>query len=119
MSVKTPNERYAFRKARTRRKIFGTSERPRLSVYRSQRHIYAQIIDDVAGKTLAAASTGILPETKKGGATVAAAEKVGRSIGERAKGLNIAEVVFDRGGRPYHGRIKAVAEGARAAGLKF
>lgn len=119
MSLKTPQARYAFRKARTRAKVFGTAARPRLSVFRSQKHIYAQIIDDVAGKTLAAASSVMPGDKKTLGATVSAAEKIGRSIGERAKGLNISQVVFDRGGRPYHGRIKAVADGARAAGLQF
>lgn len=119
MSIKSPQERYAFRKLRTRKKIFGTADRPRLSVFRSQKHIYAQIIDDVAGKTLASVTSVAAGDSKKIGATVTAAEGVGRAIGERAKSLNITKVVFDRGARPYHGRIKALADAARAAGLQF
>ena len=109
------------RKARIRKKSRGTSERPRLSVFRSGAHIYAQVIDDDAGHTLAAASS--LDATLRGelptGATVAAAARIGKAIAERALAAGIADVVFDRGGRRYHGRVKALAEAARAGGLKF
>jgi large subunit ribosomal protein L18 len=117
MSAKSPQVRAAFRKLRTRRKIYGTPERPRLSVHRSSKHIYAQLVDDVKGATLAAVSS--VTAKGKSGATIDAARTVGQSLGEKAKSLNIQAVVFDRGGRPYHGRIKAVADGARAAGLQF
>jgi large subunit ribosomal protein L18 len=120
MSVLSPQDRTAFRRARTRKKIFGTAARPRLSVYRSSKHIYAQLVDDAAGRTLAAASSlEKTIRTEKGGAGVAAAQSVGVALGEKAKALKMDKVVFDRGGRPYHGRIRAVAEGARAAGLIF
>ena len=116
MSIKSPRERYLFRKIRSRRKIFGTAERPRLSIYRSSKHIYAQLVDDVKGQTLAAASS---LDASKNGANSEAAKGVGKAIGERAKALKIQSAIFDRGGRPYHGRIKAVAEGARETGLQF
>ena len=106
------------RHARVRGKISGTAERPRLSVYRSTNHIYAQIIDDVNGVTLVSASTlekGFSGET----GNAAAAEKVGKAIAEKAIKAGITEVVFDRGGFIFHGRVKALADGARAGGLKF
>lgn len=121
MTVNTPERLYRFRKLRTRKKILGTTERPRLSVFRSSKHIYAQVVDDVQGRTLVAASSldeALRAAFKKGG-NVAAAKAVGKLIGERAKQKSIAQVVFDRGGRAYHGRIKAVADGAREAGLQF
>ena len=121
MSVLTVPEKYHFRKLRTRRKIFGTAARPRFTVYRSSKHIYTQFIDDVKGHTLLSACT-LDPEVKgsrKTGATVAAALALGKAAGGRAKAAGIETVVFDRGGRPFHGRIKAVADGAREAGLKF
>src|SRR5690606_14790985 len=106
---------------RLRRKIRGTPERPRLSVYRSLKHMYAQIIDDTRGHTLVAAST-LDPELRgrleKTG-TVEAAREVGRLIGQRALSKGIRKVVFDRGGNRYHGRVSALAEGAREAGLEF
>ena len=106
------------RHARVRSKISGTAERPRLSVFRSENHIYAQIIDDVAGNTLVSASS-----VEKGfeglGSNVEAAKKVGATVAERALKKGIEEVVFDRGGYIYHGRVQALAEGAREAGLKF
>ena len=106
------------RHLRVRSKVSGTPERPRLNVFRSNANIYAQIIDDVAGKTIVSAST-----LEKGfeGATgnIEAAKKVGQMIGERAKAQGIDTVVFDRGGHVYHGRVAAVAEGAREAGLEF
>ena len=104
---------------RVRKKISGTAERPRLSVFRSSGHIYAQAIDDVNGRTLAAAST--MEKDLRTGATgnVDAAKSVGRLIAERAKSAGITTVVFDRGGFHYHGRVAALADAAREAGLKF
>ena len=106
---------------RVRMKVSGTSERPRLCVYRSLDHIYAQIIDDRAGKTLVAASSADKSTKKnlKGGGNVAAAKVVGKEIAERAKAAGLAKVVFDRGGYKYHGRVKALADAAREAGLQF
>ena len=109
------------RKHSTRASLFGTTERPRLSVFRSDKHIYAQLIDDHAGKTLAAVSsvaTDVRGDLKNGG-NVAAAERVGKAIADRAKAAGITLVAFDRGGRKYHGRIKALADAARKGGLKF
>jgi large subunit ribosomal protein L18 len=106
---------------RVRQTVRGTAERPRLCVYRSLTHLYAQVIDDAAGRTLAAASS-VDKETRKqvkGGGNVAAAKIVGKVVAERAKAKGIAQVVFDRGGYRYHGRVKALAEAAREAGLKF
>jgi large subunit ribosomal protein L18 len=110
------------RQFRTRKNIFGTPERPRLSVFRSDKHIYAQLIDDYAGKTLVAvASTAgeVRGAELKNGGNVAAAKKVGKAIAERAKSIGVTKVAFDRGGRMYHGRIKALADAAREGGLKF
>jgi large subunit ribosomal protein L18 len=109
------------RHARVRRRIIGNGGRPRLSVFRSLHHIYVQLIDDASGNTLAAASTrekGIAKdlESRK---SIGAAEKVGTAIAERAKAKGITVVVFDRGGYKYHGRIKALADAARGAGLEF
>ena len=105
------------RHARVRRKISGTPECPRLNVFRSSSHIHAQIIDDVNGVTLVAASS--VDMKLKNGGNVEAATQVGKEIAERAKATNIENVVFDRGGYIYHGRVKALAEAAREAGLKF
>jgi large subunit ribosomal protein L18 len=109
------------RHTRVRKRLFGSAERPRLSVYRSNLHIYAQIIDDVSSKTLAAASTAeaALREQLASGANVEAAKVVGQLIAERAKKAGIEAVVFDRGGNLYHGRIAALAESAREGGLLF
>jgi large subunit ribosomal protein L18 len=109
------------RHARVRRRIIGNGGRPRLSVFRSLHHIYVQLIDDATGNTLAAASTREKDiakdlESRKG---IGAAEKVGTAIAERAKAKGITVVVFDRGGYKYHGRIKALADAARGAGLEF
>jgi large subunit ribosomal protein L18 len=104
------------RHRRVRKKVRGTTARPRLAVFRSNKHIYAQVIDDVTGATLAAASTAEKSFTGSG-ATVAAAKQVGTLVGERAKGAGVETVVFDRGGFSYHGRVAAIADGARAAGL--
>jgi large subunit ribosomal protein L18 len=114
-------KRLERRKWSVRSRIFGTTERPRLSVYRSSKHIYAQIIDDLAGKTLAAAATtaSAVRGDLKTGANIAAAKTVGRAIAQRAKELGVTQVAFDRGGRRYHGRVKALADAAREGGLKF
>jgi large subunit ribosomal protein L18 len=103
---------------RIRRKLAGTPERPRLAVFRSVAHIYAQVIDDSAGRTLVAASSVDKGVRTKGG-NVAAAKAIGKLVAERAKEKGIARVVFDRGGYQYHGRVKALADAARAAGLEF
>jgi large subunit ribosomal protein L18 len=102
---------------RIREKMAGTADRPRLNVYRSLNHIYAQVIDDHAGVTLVSAST--LAAKVKTGGNVAAAKEVGKIVAERAKEKGIKKVVFDRGGYLYHGRIKALADAAREAGLEF
>jgi large subunit ribosomal protein L18 len=109
------------RHAHIRRRVNGTPERPRLSVYRSLNHIYAQIIDDEAGHTLASASTidRHICDQVKGMKSVERARVVGRVLAERAMGKGITKVVFDRGGYKYHGRVKALAEAARKAGLDF
>ena len=106
------------RHSRVRSKISGTAERPRLSVFRSESNIYAQIIDDAAGVTLASAST-VEKAFEGNGSNCEAAKKIGAVIAERALQQGIEEVVFDRGGYIYHGRVKALAEGAREGGLKF
>ena len=103
---------------RVRGKISGTAERPRLSVFRSESNIYAQIIDDVAGNTLVAASS-VEKGFEGNGGNIEAAKKVGAMVAERALQKGIEEVVFDRGGYVYHGRVAALAEGAREGGLKF
>ena len=109
------------RHLRIRRKVIGTAERPRLSVYRSLKHIYCQIINDIEGRTLVAASTqspDLRSQIKYGG-NVVAAEIVGKKIAEEAKNKGITKVVFDKGGYKYHGRIKALAEAARKYNLSF
>lgn len=109
------------RHLRVRKRISGTAQRPRLNVFRSSKHIYAQLIDDVNGVTIAAASTldkEISGDVKNGG-NVEAAQKVGTLIAERAKAAGINNIVFDRGGYLYHGRVKALADAAREAGLEF
>ena len=106
---------------RVRTRVAGTSERPRLCVYRSLDHIYAQVIDDHNGKTLVSASS-LDSDTKKnlkGGGNIAAAKVIGKAIAERAKAAGVKTVVFDRGGYKYHGRVKALADAAREAGLQF
>ncbi|MBC5774079.1 50S ribosomal protein L18 [Pontibacter sp. KCTC 32443] len=116
MSANKVQRRSRIKKS-IRRKIAGTSERPRLSVFRSNRVIYAQIIDDVAGVTLAAASSAKLDDAAK--ANVETASKVGKEIASKALEKGITQVVFDRSGYLYHGKVKSLAEGAREAGLKF
>jgi large subunit ribosomal protein L18 len=117
---RTKAEARKRRHFRVRKKVRGTAARPRLAVFRSNRHIYVQVIDDVAGHTIAAAST---METDLRGAgataTVATAKTVGERVGERAKAAGVESVVFDRGGFKFHGRVAAIAEGARSAGLEF
>ena len=103
---------------RIRRRVAGTSERPRLAVFRSVKHIYAQVIDDAKGHTLAAASSNEKSGAKNGG-NVAGAKEIGKLVAERAKDKGIKAVVFDRGGYLYHGRVKALADAAREAGLEF
>lgn len=110
------------RKFRSRKKIFGSPERPRLSVFRSDKHIYAQLIDDFAGKTLAVVASTVADvrgSDLKNGGNIAAAQKVGAAIAEKAKSIGVTKVAFDRGGRQYHGRIKALADAARKGGLNF
>ena len=115
----TKSEHRERRHRRVRKKVMGTAERPRLAVFRSNKHIYVQAIDDIAGRTLVSAST--MEADLRGGATatVDAAKQVGKLVGERAKAAGITTVVFDRGGFKYHGRVAAVADGAREAGLKL
>jgi len=111
----------ARRHRRVRKRVHGSAERPRLCVFRSLRYIYAQVVDDDAGRTLVEADSRepeLLSESVSR-RDLAAATAVGRAIGERAKAVGVAQVVFDRGGYLYHGRVKALSEGARAAGLEF
>jgi large subunit ribosomal protein L18 len=120
MALKTKNETRKRRHVRVRKRAIGTPERPRLNVYRSNLHIYAQVIDDSKGHTLAVASTldAALKEAKNG-ANLEGAKAVGLLVAERAKAAGIEKVVFDRGGYLYHGRIKALADAAREGGLDF
>ena len=119
-----PGERTEARgrvRVRIRQKVRGSAERPRLAVFKSGRHIYAQVIDDAAGRTVAHASSldpGLKKETGAG-ANVSSAKRVGKLLAERAKEKGIARVVFDRGGYIYHGKIRALAEAAREGGLEF
>lgn len=114
------NETRQKRHRRVRKRVDGTPERPRLNVYRSTNHIYAQVIDDAMGHTLASASTldASLRDVKNGG-NVEGAKTVGQLVAERAKAAGVTKVVFDRGGYLYHGRIKALADAAREGGLEF
>ena len=112
----TIKERQARIHKRVRQKISGTAERPRMSIFRSNKSIYVQLIDDVAEVTLAAAST---KEAAGAGTKIDQAKTVGQLIAEKAKAAGISKVVFDRGGYLYHGRVKAVADGAREAGMDF
>ena len=124
MRIKTKDDRRVRIQLRQRKRISGTTERPRLSVFRSVTHIYAQVIDDLSGKTLVSASTvepavkGSLDKAARGG-NLAGAEVIGKVIAERAIEKGIKRVVFDRSGFLYHGRIRAVADAARKAGLEF
>ena len=124
MKIKSKDDRRRRIQLRQRKRIMGTTERPRLSVFRSVEHIYAQVIDDLSGKTLVSASS-VEPDVKGAFATgvrggnVKGAEAVGKAIAERSIGKGIKRVVFDRSGFLYHGRIRAVADAARKAGLEF
>jgi large subunit ribosomal protein L18 len=104
---------------RIRSKVRGTTERPRLAVFRSLKHIYAQVIDDVHGRTLVSASSAEKNSPVAGGGNIAGAKEIGKLVAGRAKEKGITKVVFDRGGYLYHGRVKALAESAREAGLEF
>ncbi|TME97924.1 MAG: 50S ribosomal protein L18 [Chloroflexi bacterium] len=117
MPKETRRESRTRRHERVRDHIRGSAARPRLAVFRSLSHIYAQLIDDEAGKTLVAASSGDVKDAK--GSKTERAKAVGTTLGERAKAKGIAEAVFDRGGYRYHGRVKALGDGARSAGLRF
>ena len=124
MKIKTKDDRRRRIQLRQRKRISGTTERPRLSVFRSVTHIYAQVIDDLTGKTLVAVSSldaGLKSALEKGvrGGNVKGAEAVGKAIAERSIDKGIKRVVFDRSGFLYHGRIRAVADAARKAGLEF
>jgi large subunit ribosomal protein L18 len=124
MKIKTKSDRRERIRLRQRKRIAGTAQRPRLAVFRSVAHIYAQVIDDQASATVAAASTaepGLKAQFTGAvrGGNKAGAEAIGKIIAERLKEKGITRVVFDRGGNLYHGRVKAVAEAARAAGLEF
>jgi large subunit ribosomal protein L18 len=121
MKAKTPRAKRVRRHLRVRRRVNGTSERPRLAVFRSLSHIYAQIVDDSSGQTLVAASDidPALRGQRSGKVKTDVAKIVGKAIGERATAAGLNRVVFDRGGFQYHGRVKALAESAREAGLEF
>ena len=108
-------QRWAKRKRRVRRRIFGTTEKPRLSVFRSNQNIYAQLINDIEGRTLASASTTHMER----GSTAEAASEVGKQLADNAKSAGVHTIVFDRSGYRYHGRVKALAEAAREGGLSF
>ena len=118
-SAKQKREARIRRHRRVRKHVRGTAERPRLAVFRSNQHISAQIIDDVSGRTLAAASTVETGTATGGTSNITAATAVGRLVADRAKAAGIEKVVFDRGGFLYHGRVAAVADAARDAGLEF
>jgi large subunit ribosomal protein L18 len=115
----TKNERRIRIKNRIRKVVSGTTERPRLSVFRSNKEIYAQIVDDVTGKTIAAASSRDKDISKEKGTKTEIAKLVGKAIGDKAVKAGVESIAFDRGGYLYHGRVKSLAEGAREAGLKF
>jgi large subunit ribosomal protein L18 len=116
----TKNEKRGHVHERIRKRLQGTAERPRLNVYRSLQHIYVQVIDDLSGKTLVSASTAEgKKEDRRTGGNVASAKTVGKIIAERAQAKGVTKVVFDRGGYLYHGRVKALADAAREAGLQF
>ena len=120
-TMKSRNALRVRRHGRIRKRLTGTAQRPRLSVFRSLHHVYAQVIDDATGRTLVAASTRekTVAEGLKSFSGAAAAERVGTIVAQRAKEKGVTAVVFDRGGYKYHGRIKALADAARGAGLEF
>jgi large subunit ribosomal protein L18 len=116
MDAKQKRRALSRRHRRVRKDIIGTQERPRLAVYRSNRHIYAQVIDDFAGQTIAAASSMTVGN---GGDRKSTAKAVGAAVAEKAKAAGVTRVAFDRGGFKYHGRVQALADGAREGGLEF
>jgi large subunit ribosomal protein L18 len=124
MRIKTKEDRRDRIKYRIRKRVRGTEARPRLTVFRSVAHMYVQVVDDMTGRTIASASTvepavtGALPQAARGG-NLAGAQAIGKTIAERLRGKGITRVVFDRNGFLYHGRVKAVADAAREAGLEF
>lgn len=121
MKIKTGRERRIRRHLRVRKRVTGTSQRPRLCVFRSAKHIYAQVVDDASGRTLISASdldTELRAE-RDGKQKIAIAKVVGQVVGRRARDAGVTQVVFDRGGFQYHGRVKALADSAREAGLEF
>ena len=124
MRIKTKEDRRDRIKYRIRKRVQGTESRPRLTVYRSVAHIYVQVVDDTTGRTIASASSvepsvkGTLEKAARGG-NIAGAQAIGKTIAERLKDKGVTRVVFDRNGFLYHGRVKAVADSARAAGLEF
>jgi len=124
MRIKTKDDRRQRIKYRIRKRVQGTEARPRLTIFRSVAHMYVQVVDDMTGRTLASASTveptvkGALKKDERGG-NIAGAKAIGRTIAERLKEKGVTRVVFDRNGFLYHGRVKAVADAARAAGLEF
>ena len=119
LDTTSKNTRRMFRQERSRKRLRGSAEQPRLNVYRSLNHIYAQLVDDDSNRVLGAASTRSKTLGVAKGGNVAAAKEVGRAIAKVAKEKGIESVVFDRGGYQYHGRVRALAEAAREAGLKF
>lgn len=123
MPKRTRRESWLDRKRRVRKKLRGVQERPRLSVFRSSKHIYAQIINDIDGATMAAASSQdkefVSSSNKSKGGTMDGAVMVGKLLGDRAKAKGVEQVVFDRNGYLYHGRVKALADAVREAGVKF
>ena len=118
---KLKQQRLERRKWSVRSRVFGSPERPRMSVFRSDKHIYVQLIDDLAGRTLASVATTAadVRGAQKNGGNIAAAKRAGQAIATKAKEIGVSKVAFDRGGRKYHGRIKALADAAREGGLKF
>jgi large subunit ribosomal protein L18 len=122
MNLMAQKSRQDIRRAvhqRIRQKVGGTGERPRLAIFRSVNHIYAQLIDDAQGVTVASASTTEKDWKGRSGGNIAAAKEIGKTIAERAKEKGVSRVVFDRGGYIYHGRVRSLAEAAREAGLEF
>lgn len=122
MITATSREKREKRRLRIRKKVVGTAERPRLSIFKSLKHLYAQVTDDSTGRTLAAATTNTKANKsggKKSFANLTSAQALGREVAEKAKSAGVESIVFDRSGYPYHGIVKAVAEAAREAGLKF
>jgi large subunit ribosomal protein L18 len=117
--IKLKNIRHARRRKSIRRRVFGVPDQPRLTVFRSARHIYAQLIDDLSGRTLASASSVEKGAKKEQGGNCKAAGEIGAALAERAKEAGIEKAVFDRNGYRFHGRVKALADAAREGGLKF